>query len=198
MDDLYRKLLKDILESKEGRSDTVYEDHKGNPTVGVGTNLSHPETLDKLTKAGLSPERVLAGEPVPQEIQNKLLEDSLKEQEGKLDEKIPGVPLKENERAALMSMMYNSSSLVGPKLQEFLKQGNKEDAAREILLNSNRDKNPGLASRRMEESAMFNDSKLPPINMEQEANLKGTLSGIENKNEKERVFKRLSDLLNSK
>jgi len=199
MDDTYARLLKSILESKEGRSETVYPDEKGNPTVGVGTNLNSPEGLRDLERAGMSPERVLAGESVPTEIQDAAMNSAIKRKEAMLQDKLPNAQLKENERAAIMSLMYNSPALVGPRLTEMLNKGDKESAAKEILLNSNKNKSPGLASRRIEESAMFRgDNSLPPINMEEEANLKGTLSGIENKNEKERVFKRLSELLRSK
>jgi GH24 family phage-related lysozyme (muramidase) len=161
------------MESGPGASEQkefdVYKDSKGLRTIGHGYNIDAPGQFDKMKKIlGLSDEEadaIVSGEmSISKEQADKLFNFSAKKAERQLDEKlqsIGGVQLTSDQRAALVSMIYNSPKLIGPKILEALKSGNYEEVARLISITSDfqKRKHPGLPIRRRKEAALFSGSE---------------------------------------
>jgi GH24 family phage-related lysozyme (muramidase) len=57
-----RAAAKEMLKRNEAISSYVYRDSEGNPTIGVGFNLSRPDADKKLRRIKTTKARVLAGE----------------------------------------------------------------------------------------------------------------------------------------
>lgn len=155
MDDELKKLLK----RHEGQESSVYKDIKGIPTVGVGGNLQSPEIPQILEDLGTSREEVLSGKQLTPEQQEGLLDSQIQEKRNYFDNirkrDFPEADITENEKTALESMMFQSPKLIGPNMRQLLQENKDIEAAKEILLRSNKEKSPGIAKRRLEESRMF-------------------------------------------
>lgn len=185
----YQNELKKFLKEQEGFSDTSYLDHKGNETIGYGANLDSPGTKTIMAAAGID-------KVDTPEAATRLMEAQVKEKERLIKSRIPQFDtLPAEQKAAAMSLMYNSPKLVGPRLSKLINQGNAEEAAKEILLRSNKDQMGGVTKRRMEEAAMFTGGKLPTITPEEQDLLENQIKSIENPHEREKVFLRLRQLL---
>lgn len=135
---------------------------KGNVTVGVGFNLDAPGNKEQM-KAVLgfddeTVQSVYSGQRALSDLEvRKLFEATAEEAEKIVTAKVgKDVPLKEHQRLALVSLAFNSPNLIGPHLTAQIKEGKWIDAMKEILFNSNRRRNLGLARRRYREAHMFN------------------------------------------
>ena len=150
-----------MAEKKEFKA---YEDSGGLVTIGHGYNLDAPGQYQKMKMLlKLSDEEaqsIYKGElPINKKQADILFNFSLRKAEKELDQKLAdsNVKLNPNQRAALVSMIYNSPKLVGPKILEALESGDYEEVARLIRITSDSQafKHPGLPIRRRKESQLF-------------------------------------------
>lgn len=158
--DLYSDRRFDFLAAQEGFRGRVYKDTSGLRTVGYGINLDEPANKPLVMNVLKIDEEeynaLLNGEAALDEREARsLFEAAADRAETFVDHKLAGVDLTEHERLALVSLAYNSPSLIGPNLVSALKGGNKQEAIDEILYDSNRQNVRGIASRRYREAAMF-------------------------------------------
>lgn len=134
---------------------------KGNVTVGIGFNMDRADAGDVMSKAlgfdDATFQSVYSGQRMLSELEvRKLFDYTASEAENIVNRKVGDASLKEHQRLALVSLAFNSPSLIGPKIVEALKAGKLTDAMQEILFNSNRRGHLGLARRRYREAHMFN------------------------------------------
>lgn len=169
--DTYRQRRFEFLSREEGIRTRAYDDAtglpvtdpsqvKGNITVGIGFNMDAPGNREDFKRAtGLSDkdfDEVRAGKKrLTQEQVRKLFDYSVLEAEDFVKKKFKGVDLTEHQRIALVSLAFNNPSLIGPDLTRFVQEGNIAAARDEILNDSNRRKDRGLAGRRYREAEMF-------------------------------------------
>lgn len=154
-------------EAAEQEEFNVYKDTGGKRTIGHGFNLDAPGQYELMKKTlGLSPEEakdIYTGQgSISKEQAEKLFNISANKAERELEKKVgPALSkLNPNQRAALVSMMYNSPKLIGPKILNALKSGNYDEVARLIGVTSDwqAEQHPGLPIRRRNEADLFSGS----------------------------------------
>jgi GH24 family phage-related lysozyme (muramidase) len=167
--DTYSERRYQFLSREEGVREIAYDDatgkpvkvaKKGNATIGVGFNLERkdaPQVMEKVL--GVNQQRFQAiknGEAglTPVEIR-KLFEFSAAEAEAHVGRTLKGIPMREHQRLALVSLAFNAKELIGPKLRTALESMDPRAAINEILHNSGATKNPRLRSRRYREAHLF-------------------------------------------
>jgi len=159
--------LKDFLKRYEGSEAGVYKDSKGIPTVGVGSNLNSPEVPKLLESLGTSRQEILSGKQLSPEQSDTLLDKQLEEKKRYYNNiqkrDFPNSDIQEHERRALDSLMFQNPSLVGPKLRGYLENNDDIGAAKEILLNSNKNNSGGVAKRRLGEAKMFSGDRFSEL-----------------------------------
>ena len=143
MSDRFKKLIR----RHEGYSPERYDDTKGIPTVGVGANLQTSESHEILKDLNIPFEDVLSGNRklTPQEaetILNRQLEEKQRYFNTIKEKDFPESDITPEEEEALLSLGFNSPKLWGPNLRRYLKENRDIEAAKEILLRSNKDKTP--------------------------------------------------------
>jgi GH24 family phage-related lysozyme (muramidase) len=194
-DNTVNKYLKTHLSDVEGYSDEVYDDHKGIPTVGTGVNLNSPTTQKSLLNLGYEPARVTSGEIQlsPEEL-DRIHDDHINETKNIFNtiksQSFPQKNLNEAQEAAMLSLMYNSPKLVGPSLRQHLNNNDDLSVMKEIVLNSNRENNPGLQLRRIKEAELYGgpldfQQMLKTLTPEQKKQVYDSISQI--KNEEQRL-----------
>ena len=141
-----------------------YKDTGNNTTIGHGFNLDAPGNIQKMKDVlGLDDKQIAEiytkKKGISQEQSQALLNQSLKEAEEILDKKLAdkNIKLNENQRAALVSMVYNNPVLLGDKIMSALEAGDYKKAADLIAITSDHqmDKHPGLPTRRRKEAVLF-------------------------------------------
>jgi GH24 family phage-related lysozyme (muramidase) len=168
-----RDMATEALAKFEGYDSGVYKDIKGIDTAGFGFNLDAPETRGILAASGYDPEDIRSGKVILDKDQAIDIKKQLIDINQRAIEKEFGdYGLSDNEIAALTSLRYNSPKLIGPNLTKYIQSGDKESAAREILVRSNKEKNAGLAKRRLEEAELFTGGKLPELNIAESEELR--------------------------
>lgn len=168
-DDTYRQRRFDFISKEEGVVPQAYPDIKGIRTIGIGFNMDRPDAGMVLGKVlGLDAARYQKlrdgqDQLQPNEIR-RLFDYNVQEAESIVNTKFKDVNLTEHQRLALVSMAFNSPSLIGPKITAAIRNGDTKSALQEILFNSNAEKNKGLAGRRYREAFAFagNDPKAMP------------------------------------
>lgn len=143
-----------------GKQVTEQRPPKGNVTVGVGFNMERPDARKVFAQAlqlgDADFDKVKAGQKALSPTQIRTLFDyTVQEAESVVDQRLKGVPLKEHERQALVSMAFNGPSLIGPNFVALMQKGDKQGAFDAILNHSNLTKDEGIAYRRYKEAAMF-------------------------------------------
>lgn len=189
--------LKNFLNQQEGYSEDVYKDTQDIPTVGHGSNLQSPEVEGHLDEMGIDKDRVLAGQDTlnPEEaalLQQKQIEDKKQFLDNVRKKDFPNSQINPNEYDALMSLSYNSPKLIGPQIRGLLNQNKDQDVAKEILLRSNKNKEPGLQKRRLEEAQMYSGEQFPNVvkslSPEEINEIRTIVGGIKNIHERNRVL----------
>lgn len=175
LDERYQELRNKFIveqesgpEAAEKEEFTAYSDTGGKRTIGHGYNIDAPGQYSKMKSIlGLSDEEaesIYRGEAsITKEQADKLLSFSVSKAEKQLDKALSetgDIQLSPNQRTALVSMMYNSPKLIGPKILNALKTGDYEEVARLISISSDwqRRKHPGLPKRRRKEAKLFASS----------------------------------------
>lgn len=158
--DLYRKFLDPLLAETESFSDSVYEDSNKNPTVGYGANLNSPEVRGMFNLMNIDYDSVRNNQrKLTQEEARKLKDMQIRDKEKYfnklLGERAPASELNETKKAALMSMYYNNPELIGPNMINHLKNNDHLNVIKEMILNSNKDNEPGVLRRRLKEAELY-------------------------------------------
>lgn len=157
----FRSIWRQEAEKLEGYKTAMYPDHKGIPTIGIGANLKTKDAQDFLKAKGYKMSNILHnGQDIKREHVEELFELQTENRVRDLRKHMKARgsnfdTLPEHKKATLLSLYYNNPVLVGPKLSEAIKNGSDRSAAYEIALNSNKNKVPGVAKRRLYEAKMF-------------------------------------------
>lgn len=149
-----------FLKKHEGQTGETYLDTAKIPTVGVGANLRQPEVQDIIRSMGKDPSQVKAGqESLAPSEQEELLTRQIQQREKELANiarrEWPETELTPEQKTAILSLYYNSPKLIGPSLRGQLREGNIDEATKEILLRSNPKGLPGVQKRRVDEAKMM-------------------------------------------
>lgn len=157
MDDYRDQLLKHLA-TLEGHREGVYNDSKGVPSSGYGFNLNDVNVKRAITSQGKDPELIKSGVQTLDESESKNIKDIIirnKEKELKsfIDKDIFD-NMKPNEKAALMSTIYNSNSPFTPVNAGRLAQGDKIGFVRDLLGYADQ---PGILYRRLKDAQLFAD-----------------------------------------
>lgn len=142
-DNLISDKGQELIKKQEGLRLSAYKDVAGVPTIGYG----HTKTAK-------------AGEKITEEKANELFAEDLNEAEAAIDSLVK-VPLRQNERDALASLIYN----IGPgafkksTLLRLLNEGDKEGVAKEFSkwVHAGGKVVKGLQNRRLAESKLFSE-----------------------------------------
>lgn len=159
-DSSYKRERFDFISGLEGFRKSTYKDTKGISTIGYGFNLEDTANRrlakDVLGWSDKEYNAVLNGkQAITKDEAQVLFDAAVAEAEKIVRSRTKGLKLTKHEHLALVSMAYNSPSLIGRDLLKALKSNDREAAVQEILYKSNRSKTPGLAHRRYMEASMF-------------------------------------------
>lgn len=159
-EDTYGQRRYDFISGEEGSRSRSYKDTKGNMTVGIGFNMDAPGNRDQFKRVLNVDDDVFDavrdGKRSLTENQiRKLFDASVQEAEDFIKQKFDGVDLLDHQRLALVSLAFNSPSLIGPNLERFIREGNLEGARDEILYGSGEEARGGVPRRRYKEAGMF-------------------------------------------
>lgn len=146
-----------FITTEEGYNGSVHMVN-GIKHVGYGTNLeANPDIIKDVLN--FSPEKIqklMAGDISLNQAQSRRLFDyKVQESERIVQKKLEGVPLNAHQRISLVSMAYNSPSLIGPNLVSHLKNSDMASVSYEILNKSNGNKLKALDARRKREHDKF-------------------------------------------
>jgi GH24 family phage-related lysozyme (muramidase) len=203
-----KRRFKDLIKPLEGQEKSVYLDSNKIPTVGFGANLNSPDIPKIFEAQGIDRDRVLSGEvSITPEQADKIMDAQLAEKRQYYDNikntDFPKAKLNLEEEAALMSMMYNSPKLIGPNMRKLLNENNKIEAAKEIMLRSNKGGVPGIQLRRMEEAQQFLgpaqlDSVLKSMSQDEKKLITDRINAIQNEEHKAKAIQRFNVLFPKK
>lgn len=198
MDNASRAILYPFLEDMEDTHLEVYNDSNQNPTIGTGINLNAPGVETYLTPMQLEKEKLIKGEQKITPEQAKSLMDMKVHENEKMfssmkKEYFPSTQLNPAQQAALLSMMYNNPSLMGPQLREHLNQNDTPNVIKEMLLRSNNEKDPGILKRRIREAELFGgpvdfNTTVKSMDPEEVAEMKKIISSMKNRNELAKTY----------
>jgi GH24 family phage-related lysozyme (muramidase) len=152
-----------FLEEHEGNYTFAYDDRtskrvtkgvkvQGDPTIGIGFNLTRPDARQMIEAVGADFDKVLAGdEELDQNLYGHFKDNA--------------ADLKQHQWVALLSLAYNSRwdengpTLIGPKITRAVRNGDLDAVLHEIRENSQggvaASQLPGIRIRRSKEAAMF-------------------------------------------
>lgn len=191
----FKDYLNPLLEESEGFSEVPYQDQRGFTTVGHGFNLDAEDTANLMKLQGIDVDSLKANQSKLSKDQADMIRDSiLEKKQDKLRHRInPDMydQLPENQKAALMSLMYNSPGLIGPNLVRSIASTDNINAAREIMLNSNKKKDPGILNRRIKEAQMYMGDKFGDVVKTLSPDEKNEILKILNKTENENTRQEL-------
>lgn len=169
VEDSYSQRRWDFLSKEEAIRESAYDDATGKPvngtprgnvTVGVGFNLERADAPAVLNRVlGFTPQQTAqlkAGKTglSPAQIR-KLFDYTADEAEARVERVFKGIPLREHQRLALVSMAFNGPQTVGPRLADAMRRGDTKAALREVLNNSGAVADPRLKGRRAREALML-------------------------------------------
>lgn len=201
----YRKYFDPLIKDVEGYSDDTYEDHKGTPTVGTGLNLEDADVQGLMKIRGIDPEEVKTGNrqlasDELDEIHNSYIGKREKLVRNRLGEDLYDT-LQPHEKAAVMSMGYQSLNNVGPNFTQAISSNDRIGAIREMILNTNKDQNPGILSRRFREAEVYGGPEdfssafktMTPVEI---SKLQNIINKLTNDNVKQEIMQKYGQYLN--
>lgn len=200
----YKKLLNPLLNDVEGNRPETYDDHKGIPTIGAGLNLNDGDVQGLMKISSIDPDEVRSGTRKLASEELEHIKNSYIDKREKLVRNQMGSDLfdtmPDNEKAAVMSMGYQSLNLLGPSLVGNIANGDKIGAMREMILNSNKNKNPGILNRRFKEAELYGgpldfSSTFKTLSDEEKQGLVKMINGIENEHTKKEVLEKYGPYL---
>lgn len=184
----YLQLAKKFIKEKGGYEQDPYLDHNKNLTVGYGANVSNPATRDVMQRLGLS-------DVSSPEDAEKLMDAQLQEKERIARSRVDFDNLDDNQKAAVLSLAYNNPELIGPNLSRYINEGSHEEAAKEILLRSNREKAGGPALRRLDESLLYSGGSLPMLGENEIRQIESQVNRIKNPHTRKQSMMKVRKLL---
>ena len=195
--DDYKQFLLPHLDDVEGYQSTPYRDTAGISTIGHGINLTDPANVAMLKLNGYNPTDLKSGvDTMPHEdsrdFQNQIIDRKEREVRNKLSHDTFD-SLTPQAKAGVMSLGYNSTGLIGPKLRNALDMKDYVGALDEVLFNSNKDKDPGIALRRLKEAKLLAtpeqyDTYMSNLDPERKNQLNDLLGQIENPHTKQQAL----------
>lgn len=198
VDDILNRHLNEV----EGYSSEVYDDEKGNPTVGTGINLRSPASEKAMDELGIIKKSAEESNiPLDDSDLDKIKTNIVGQKRDLLNniksQNFPNKDLNEAQEAALMSLTYNSPQLIGPNLRQHLNDNNDLDAMREILLNSNKDNSPGVQLRRLKETELYGGPQdfqnlIKTLSDEDKNRIYNSLNSIKNEEQKNHALEKYS------
>jgi GH24 family phage-related lysozyme (muramidase) len=151
-----------MLEKAEGFKDSLYFDSNEIPTIGHGINLKDKANQEMLRLQGIDVDGLYKGGTLNPEqsmgLKNKILDRKESELRAHISDDLFD-ELSPSQQATMMSLMYNSRNLIGPKVRENLAKKDNLGVAREILAYSNPKNELGTLVRRSDEASQFLDNK---------------------------------------
>lgn len=201
--DPYYDQFSRLIEDVEGRKHGVYNDTKGIPTVGIGYNLNDQQIRGVMDLNNINADEIISGSRnlTDEEIDNikagyhKVREPLISNRVGSdlFDTLTP------NQKAAVASMGYQSLNNIGPNLRSRLADNDTIGAMREIILNTNKDKDPGILSRRLKEASVFGGDEFPltfqTFNDAEKKEVLDMINSIGNENTKAEIMKQYQQYL---
>jgi GH24 family phage-related lysozyme (muramidase) len=190
-------LTAEFIKQHEGYSPETYEDTKGLETIGYGANLASPDVPKIMDDMNIDHDLAIQGRVrIGKDTANKIFDAQRQEKEQIFDNinkrDFPNSEITENERAALISLGYNSPKLWGPNLRSKLEANDDIGVAREILLQSNKSKTPGLQKRRLEEAKLYSgenwEKVYQTLSPQERKEIRNIILQIKNPHERERVL----------
>lgn len=192
-----RKLFNDFITKVEGFKNEPYEDSYGTPTIGPGMSLKDDDIRGLMSVHGYDPDEVIQqkrsiSSDVLNDIHNRYVDKREPLIQGKVGKDLYD-QLKPNQRAALMSMGYQSLNNIGPNLTGYIASDDPVGAIREIVLNTNKKDSPGILKRRFEEAELYGgpldfSAAFKTMTPEEKKQLMDGLSKIENENTRQEVL----------
>lgn len=185
------KMFQNLIKDVEGFEPRVYKDTKQNPTIGSGLNLNDPTVQGLMHLRGIDPHQVSSGQmhvdpKQLEEIHNAYIQKREPLIKSKFGEDLYDT-LSPNEKAAVLSLGYQSLNNLGPNLIGRIAEGDKIGAIREMLLGTNKDKDPGIMSRRLKEAELFGGpmdfaGSFKTMNTEEKKKILDTINKTKNEN----------------
>ena len=150
----------EFITGHEDFREKVYNDVRKKRTIGYGFNLDEPTNRalykNALKKTDKDFDALRNGTTALSQGDARILfEASAGQAERLITNRFGDVDLKGFQRLALVSLAYNSPSLIGPNLTKALKKGDLEGVDHEIRNRSNLYKIKGITTRRILEANMF-------------------------------------------
>lgn len=193
----------DLITEVEGNREDVYLDSMGNPTAGVGFNLQDPDMRSSMFSEGVDPDEVAGGTRSLQPEEISRIKQTYYTKREPLVKNAVGSDLydlqDDNKRAALMSLGYQSLNNIGPNLRSYISQDDDIGAIREIILNTNKHKDPGTLVRRLKEAQVYNPEKFASafqtFNDQEKKFVLDLLNQIKNEHTKKAVLEQYGNYL---
>lgn len=190
-------LSKNLIKDVEGFNPNVYKDSEGNPTIGAGLKLTDPDVRGIMNLKGIDPDEVISGNRKMSEHELEDIHTSyLPKREALIKNRIDGdlyESLPPHQKAAILSMGYQSLNNLGPKLMGRVADSDAIGAMREMILGTNKQRDPGILRRRFKEAEMYGgpsdfSQTFQTFTPEEKANLKYILDDIENPHTKKELM----------
>lgn len=203
----YKSLLNPLLQQVEGHSDDSYTDSKGIPTAGYGFNLDDEENQGIMKMHGVDANEVKSGKRAIATDESQAIQDSILNRKEELVRGRMGSDffdtLTPNKKAALMSMGYQSLNNIGPNLRGRMAEGDEIGALREMILNTNADKDPGILSRRLKEAELYGgpidfSGAFKTMNNQEKQQLIDIINKTQNENTKKELLDKYGSYLGAK
>lgn len=200
----YKKLFKPLIEAVEGRTNKVHRDINSVPTAGVGFNLQDADIQGIMGANNIDHNEVAAGNRDLSDPEIDAIQDSyMDKREPLVRNQIGGDMydlLQPHEKAAVMSMGYQSLNNLGPSLKGYLSSGDKIGALREVMLNTNKQKDPGILVRRLKEAELMGgpldfSSTFKTMSDQEKKDMLEMLNQIKNENTRQEVLEKYAPYL---
>ncbi len=163
--DPYYDQFSTLIKEVEGNREGVYLDSKGIPTAGVGFNLNDSQIRGVMELEGINPDEIISGSRTLNDDEIGRIKSSYhRVREPLIKNQVGGDlfdTLKPNQKAAVTSLGYQSLNNIGPNLRGRLAEDDTIGAMRELILNTNKDKDPGILARRLKEAEVFGGEEFP-------------------------------------
>lgn len=199
----YNSLFDDLIKKVEGHKEDVYTDSRGVPTIGTGLNLKDDTVRGLMQLRNYDPDEVIGGKRKvdPNDLQ-EIQKAYVQKREPMVRERLGNdlfETLAPNEKAAIMSMGYQSLNNIGPNLQNYIASGDKIGAVREMILNTNKHKSPGIFSRRLQEAEMFSpqdfQDSFQTLTPEEKQFVRSMIEGVDNEHTKKELMAKFGEYI---
>lgn len=195
--------LRRFLVRHEQKSNKLYYDINGIPHIGIGANLKSQDVPGIFRDMGINYRKVLLGRRSLTDLEVEyLFKRQVLEKERFFNRQMhlnfPNTVLTRDEKRALISLVYNSPKLLGPRLKWLLNKNYDYSVTKEILLRSNRKEVPGIQVRRLEEARLYAGKKfrhiLKSLKPWEKKKIRGIIYKLKNKRLKRRILQKYKEL----